>query len=88
MKSARRFKAAIVDKNDKNIDYRRVVTMPIHDMWNDGRIVFLVDVYGVEPGDLSIIPGGSEPMIKAVERLGLDPMRYQAWLWDIGVKRK
>lgn len=84
MKAARKFKKKIIDEN--SIDYRRVVTMPIHDMWHDGRIVFLVDVYGVEPSDLAMIPGGSAPMIKAVERLGLDTSRYQAWLWDIGFR--
>lgn len=67
----------------KQIDYRRKVTMPIRDMYRDGAVVFVVDVYGVKPSDLAIIPGGSDPMIKAVERIGLDPNRYQALLWDI-----
>lgn len=84
MRKARKYKAAVMD--EINVDYRRVVSMPIHDMWHDGKIVFLVDIYGVEPNDLAMIPGGSRPMHKAVERLGLDPDRYQAWLWDIGLR--
>lgn len=67
----------------KKIDYSRMVSMPIRDMYRDGRIVFVVDVYGIDPRDLATIPGGSEPMMKAIERIGLDPMRYQASLWDI-----
>lgn len=67
------------------IDFTQMVSMPIRDMYADGRIVFAVDVYGVTPSDIATIPGGSEPMIKAVERLGLDSMRYQASLWDIPV---
>lgn len=84
MKKAHRYKSKAVEST--NIDYSQVVTMPIHDMWNDGRVIFLVDVYGVQPSDLTIIPGGSAPMIKAIERLGLDTSRYQAWLWDIGFR--
>lgn len=68
-----------------NIDYRYRVTMPIHDMDRDGQIVFLVDIYGVKPSDLVLIPDGSQPMMKAVERLGLDPLRYQSWIWDIPI---
>ena len=67
------------------IDYRHKVSMPIRDMERDGEIVFVVDVYGVKPNDLAIIPGGSRPMQKAVERIGLDPDRYQAILWDVPV---
>lgn len=65
------------------VDYRRKVTIPIRDMWSDMEVVFCVDVYGVTPRDLAQIPGGSAPMMRAVERLGLDPMRYQSTLWDI-----
>lgn len=68
-----------------DIDYKRMVSMPIHDMEQDGKIVFFVDVYGVVPGDLCIIPGGSRPMARAVERMGLDPNRYQASVWDVPV---
>lgn len=68
------------------IDYRKRVTMPIRDMYAEGTpIVFLVDIYGVEPRDLAVVPGGSAPMMRAVERLGLDPNRYQALLWDIPI---
>jgi hypothetical protein len=34
-------------------------------------------------GDVTLIPGGSEPFRKAVERMGLDPERYQAVMWDV-----
>lgn len=47
-------------------------------------VVFKVDVYGVERSDLTVIPGGAVPMLKAVERLGLDPNRYQANIWEVG----
>lgn len=59
--------------------------MPVRDMWADGKIVFCVIVYGVKAKDLCVIPGGAEPMMKAVERIGLDPNRYQTLLWDIPV---
>lgn len=68
------------------VDYSRKVSMPIRDMFIDGApIVCAVDVYGVTPRDLAVIPGGAEPMMKAVERLGLDPNRYQSMLWDIPI---
>lgn len=64
------------------IDYTKSATMPIRDMHRDGAIVFLVTVYGWTGRECCIVPDGSEPFVKAVERLGLDPNRYQAWLWD------
>lgn len=64
------------------INYRQKTTMPIRDMHRYGEVVFLVDVYGWTGRDVCIIPGGSEPMLKAVQRLGLDPDRYQAMIWD------
>lgn len=67
------------------IDYRYMTSMPIRDMHRDGRIVFWVDVYGVEARDLCVIPGGGEPMLRAVQRMGLDPNRYQALMWDAPV---
>jgi hypothetical protein len=68
-----------------SIDYRQSVTMPIRDMRrNDAPIVFLVTVYGWNgEGDVGVIPGGDAPFYKAVTRIGLDPNRYQAWIWDI-----
>lgn len=75
----------IVSPAAMNVDYKRMITMPIRDMDRDGKVVFCVNVYGVDPSDLATIPGGSRPMVKAVERLGLDPLRYQALLWDIPV---
>lgn len=68
------------------IDYRLKVSVPIRDLEDDGRIAFIVDVYGVLPKDLCVIPGGGYPMQQAVRRLKLDPLRYQAWIWDINVK--
>ncbi len=64
------------------IDYRLKTTMPIRDMHRDGKIVFMVDIYGWNGRDVCVIPGGSDPMLKAVQRLGLDPNRYQAMIWD------
>lgn len=52
-------------------------------MQNDGEIAFVVDIYGLTGEDLCIVPGGSRPMQHAVERIGLDPSRYQAMLWDV-----
>jgi hypothetical protein len=69
------------------IDYRYRVSMPIRDMYHDAKVVFIVDVYGVTVSDICQIPGGSEPLIKAVERIGLDPARYQALIWDVAGKR-
>jgi len=67
----------------KQIDYRRKVSMPIRDMQRGGAVAFVVDVYGIEPKDLAIIPGGAEPMLKAVKRIGLDPYRFTTTPWDI-----
>lgn len=64
------------------VDYRKHVTMPIRDLANDGKIVCLVDVYGWTGKDICKIPGGSDPLVAAVKRLGLDPIRYQATIWD------
>lgn len=67
------------------VDYSRMVSMPIRDLQNDGRIVFCVDVYGVTPSDIATVGGGvgSLPMLRAVERLGLDPHRYVPWIADL-----
>jgi hypothetical protein len=72
-------------RNLPGVDYRYRTTMPIRDMQRDGRIFCLVDIYGWTGKDVCVIPGGSAPMVKAVERLGLDPDRYQAMLWDAQV---
>lgn len=65
------------------IDYRRQVSVPIRDLEEGGRVYCLVTVFGLRGVDLLVVPGGSEPLLRAVKRLGLDPMRYQAMLWDI-----
>jgi hypothetical protein len=66
--------------------------MPIRDYWRDGAIVFWVDVYGVDLSDVTGIPIGGEPppgyvgsrpFRKAVKRMGLDPDRYRATLFDV-----
>lgn len=68
------------------VDYRKRIEMPIRDMHRDGRIYCICIIYGWDGhGDVCVIPGGSAPMRKAVERLGLDPNRYQAMLWDAPV---
>ena len=47
------------------IDYRQKTTISICDMHQEGRVVFLIDVYGkVNEPDL-------------INRMGLDPNRYQ-----------
>lgn len=70
------------------INYAKKVSVPIRDMTRDGEVVFVVDVYGVEPEDLCVVPGGGAPMYRAVTRLGLDPMRFQAFMWDVPVRRE
>jgi hypothetical protein len=78
-----RQRASLVPSTDEfGVDYRRSVTLPIRDMWRDGTVVFLVTVYGWTSGDVCVIPGGSDPFVAAVRRIGLDPDRYQAVLWD------
>jgi hypothetical protein len=67
---------------DMTIDYHTRTEMPIRDMYRDGAIVFVVTIYGWTGRDVCVIPGGSAPMHKAVARLGLDPDRYQAMMWD------
>jgi hypothetical protein len=73
----------LVRSRAMDVDYRNMVSMPIRDMDRDGEIAFVVDVYGVMSRDLAIIPGGSRPMMKAVERLGLDSSRFRAEIWDL-----
>jgi len=75
-----------IEKPTGVVDYRKRVSMPIRDTHRDGCVMFWVDVYGVEPLDLCTVPGGGEPMRKAVERLGLDTDRYQAWILDVPIK--
>jgi len=61
--------------------------MPIRD--SQMRIAFQVIVYGVTLKDVAVIPGGSVPFRKAVERIGLSPEEYRAHLFDlIGAERK
>lgn len=71
-----------------SVDYRHKVSMPIRDMESDGEIVFIVDIYGVRPHDLAVIPGGSMPMYRAVKRMGLDTERYRADLFDIPIRKR
>ncbi len=70
------------------VDYRIRTTMPIRDTHRDGQIFCLVDIYGWTGRDVCVIPGGSDPLIKAVMRMGLDPDRYQAMIWDAQVKKE
>ncbi len=65
-----------------DVDYTRCATMPVRDMARDGKIAFMVDVYGVDQKDLAVVPDGGAPMLKAVERIGLDPNRFQSVVWD------
>ena len=65
-----------------SVDYTKRVTMPIRDMHRDGVVVLCVTVYGWTTSEVCTIPGGSDPFVAAVRRLGLDPDRYRAELWD------
>jgi hypothetical protein len=67
---------------DYDVDYRKKVSMPIRDMDDDGNIVFVVDVYGWTAKEVCVIPGGGAPFLHAVHRIGLNPDRYQAVMWD------
>ncbi len=66
-----------------DVDYRKHTTMPVRDMHRDGEIVFVVDIYGWTGKNICQIPGGADPVLAAVKRLGLDPDRYQATIWDV-----
>lgn len=67
-----------------HVDFSQRTTLPIRDMWSDCMpVVCLVDAYGWDEHDTASIPGGSTPFMSAVQRLGLDPMRYQVVLWDM-----
>jgi hypothetical protein len=70
-------------KPNLDINFRTKTTMPIRDMDDNGRIFCLVDIYGWTGRDVCIIPGGSDPMLRAVRRLGLDPERYKPVMWDV-----
>lgn len=69
------------------IDYRRCATMQVRDTYKPGfPVAFLIDVYGVEPRDLQVVGPGciqSRPVLRALERLKLDPERYVATPFDI-----
>lgn len=67
------------------VNFHKRTTMPIRDMWDDGRIVFAVDIYGRTGKDMCEVPSGSDPLVAAVRRLGLDPDRYQGIIWDAQV---
>lgn len=64
------------------INFHKRVVFPIRDMVNNGKIVFEVIVYGYTRREAMIIPGGSAPALAAIKRMGLDPNRYQAVIWD------
>lgn len=62
-----------------DVDYDAVVTIPFHD--DSGKCAFRVDVYGMTSRDL-ILPGGLRPVERIIERLGLDPQRIRANIWE------
>lgn len=66
------------------INYKQRVTMPVRDMERDGKIIFAITIYGLTRGDISVTPGGGEPFRIALERMGLDTLRYQVSIWDTG----
>lgn len=66
------------------VDYTRRVSLPIRDALNDGqKINVLVTIYGLTKADISVIPHGAEPFKHAIRRMGLDPARFQVFIWDI-----
>jgi hypothetical protein len=70
-----------------NIDYDKSFVMPIRDTWDRATpIAFKVVVYGWDPKDAAIIPGGMDPIRRAIERAGLDTDRYQGLIADIPVR--
>lgn len=60
-------------KYKRPLDFTSMTSVPVRDMERDG----------VTARDLCIVPGGGRPAMRAVERMGLDPHRYQAWIWDL-----
>lgn len=67
------------------IDYTKSALVPVYDIYT-GKVAFSVIVYGVTPGDLLKIGPGcpmGRPVLKAVERLRLDPQRYLATVFDV-----
>jgi CTP:molybdopterin cytidylyltransferase MocA len=68
------------------IRYNLRTTVPVRDFGQEGApVAFLVDIYGVRASAVSTVGGdvGARPLVKAVRRLGLDPERYRATLWDV-----
>ncbi len=71
-----------------------VVSVPIRDTHRDGApVVFVMDFYNMTSQQLSLIQmGGDEvdetigswPIRNALKKRGLDPDRYQTFLWDLG----
>jgi len=70
--------------SDLTVDYRTRTTVPIRDMGGSGRIVCLVDIYGWTKNDVATVPGGTDPVKKAIAKLGLDPDRYAPYIMDLG----
>ncbi len=61
------------------VDYRRKLTYLIRDMAQEATPAFLVDAYGLSDEDFGVT---GAPARQAVERIGLDPNRFMAVLWD------
>lgn len=73
-----------------DVDYSKKVSMPVRDLKRDGAVAFMVDVYGVTPEELCIVGEGypmGRPMRKAITRIGLDPDRFFATIFDVPVGR-
>lgn len=65
------------------VRYHERVTFPIRDTLNDGIPTnMMVTIYGLTPSDICATPSGSDILVAAITRLGLDPHRYQCFLMD------
>ena len=67
-----------------DVDYRACTSLPIKDI-HTGEIFCVVNIYGWTDADVPIRPSDPPPMVKAFERLGLDPKRYACFLTTDGV---
>jgi hypothetical protein len=66
-------------RKQHDVDYQRRASMTVKDTWQCGKIVFVIDVYGLSLRDtLTIFPEDSPPYLRAMGRMGLDPARYRA----------
>lgn len=63
------------------IDWSRRCAVLVRDP--DLRPAFRVDLYGHSYEDALIVPGGADPVVETVRRVGLDPRRWRASMFDV-----